>query len=525
MKMTEALKAWLAANCGARKDATESELRQAAGEALASGKLSVEEYAKLTSGAKTSEANDFGRKLDALTEKIGMLIELEQKKTGGEDAASSASDEKKPRARQSDFSKALGRMGDVEDRSEPRVRVKEAVESYTHHRTAMIYPERTKRGTLHPLAGQQAAMHGRPLDLPSQRDKALAGVWTKFQILAATSKFGGSTRLAWERLTDHEKSLLHFLVEEELWDDSVDGVDRARKGYPGGLKQLIDSTPSGGIEACPIVFDDLVVQAPLLHGELYPLVNEVPLDRGRRIEGVATGTVTGAWGGIDATPISLFGTNNYVTSFDTTVHRWQGAIEIGLDFLSDSPIDFSKHVTEQYGERLLEDLDDVIAAGDGTTQPLGVLNSAGTTVAFGGAMSLANMEALRFAVAKQEHRPNLIHTAVFCGTETSYRRAIGIPVSGTDTRRVFGTLTGPAYDSYTIMNKPFKINASLTNEQIWYAVLGRYRMYRRKGLTVRTVTEGQTLGLRNTMLVIVMARYGGQLERGAAAARTITAPN
>jgi hypothetical protein len=111
-------------------------------------------------------------------------------------------------------------------------------------------------------------------------------------------------------------------------------------------------------------------------------------------------------------------------------------------------------------------------------------------------------------------------TAVFCGTETSYQRARAIPVGASDARR----LGGMDYSSYTWMERPYKVNASLTNAQIFYAILGRYRMYRRRGLTLRTSTEGDTLVRGNEMLMVAMARFGGALERGACAAKTTTAP-
>jgi len=268
-----------------------------------------------------------------------------------------------------------------------------------------------------------------------------------------------------------------------------------------------------------------VIQAPLLNGELFPLVNVVPIDRGRRIEGVSVGKVTGSWGGVDDSPISLFDTTSYISAFDTTIYRWEGAIAIGLDFLSDTPIDFGMLITNQYGERLLEDLDDVIATGNGTTQPEGVINKSGTTsVSFGGATTIGAYESLRFSVPKQEHVPPYNQTAVFCGTETSYMRALAIPVSNTDARRLYNTNALPDYDGYSFMGRPYKINASLGNQRIFYAVLGRYRMYRRRGLTLRTTTEGATLVRGNEMLIVATARYGGQLERGACAAITTNAP-
>jgi HK97 family phage major capsid protein len=391
----------------------------------------------------------------------------------------------------------------------------------------MLYPERTKHGSPHPFSGQRVTLHGSPMDTPSDQEKALSGVWAKYQLLSVTPRLAGNPQAAFQRLTDHEKSLLCHLTENGMWDNSGDERSAQMKGYPGGIKALIDDSTSGGLEAAPIAFDDQVIQTPLLHGELYPKVNEVPISRGRRIEGVSTGTVTGSWGGIDDTAITLFNTASYVAAFDTTIHRWEGAVQIGLDFMSDTPIDFNAHITAQYGERLLEDLDDVVAAGNGTTQPEGVINKSGvTSVAFGGTTSIGNYESLRFGVTKPEHRGPVNATACFCGTETSYQRVKALPVGAADARRLFGTgnFGTNGYDNYSIMDRPYGINESLTNQQIFYAILGRYRMYRRKGFTVRTSTEGDTLIRQNEMLIVVMARYGGQLERGACAAITTTAP-
>ncbi len=269
------------------------------------------------------------------------------------------------------------------------------------------------------------------------------------------------------------------------------------------------------------MFDDQVIQTPLLNGELFPLINTIALDRGTRVEATEVGQVGSTWGGIDATPIALFNTLNYVTAFDTTIFRWEGAIRVGLDFLSDTPINFGQIITQQYGQELLEELDNVITNGNGTTQPEGIMLKAGvTTIAWGGATTLGNYEQLRFGVTKQEHQSNVAASAVFCGTETSYRRARAIPVGAADARR----LGGMDYSSYNWMERPYKLNNNIANTQIFYAILARYRMYRRRGLTIVSTTEGDTLKRRNSILFVAMARYGGQLERAANAAVTTTAP-
>jgi len=539
--MNTRIKQWLIETCGVKEDATDEEFQKALGTALATGKLSTQKYAELTTDKEVDQADEFNKQLSSIGDGIKELTQLltpkEPTKVEPEGETKTKTEEKleeKPEKKEVDWHKKMTKlMGTgipVDEFGD--VRVKGAWEGYSDTKSVMIYPSSSKSGKPHPLAGRPVvdfSEHGRQVHDPSELDKAVAGAYAKMCCSIAQK---GSRTIGFQTLPDHDKELIHYAMDKMPWGGASDGGDFAdiknRLLTPNEQKALIDDATSGGTEAAPIVFDDLVIQTPLLHGELFPLVNTVPLDRGRRIEGVATGTVTGAWGGIDDTAITLFTTTSYVTAFDTTVFRWEGAIQIGLDFMSDTPIDFGAHITTQYGERLLEDLDDVIAAGNGTTQPEGVINKAGiTTVAWGGATSIGNYESTRFGVAKAEHRANVLQSAVFCGTETSYQRALALPVGAADNRRLFGTGTVGGtnnYDDYAIMQRPYKINESLTNAQIFYAILSRYRMYRRRGLTLRSSTEGDTLIRNNEMLIVATARYGGQLERAAAGAITTTAP-
>ncbi len=522
MNLNSTIKKWLVDHCEVKNDATDEEFRTSLAKALADGKLSAADLVEMQKDKDADAANVYMQKLDSLQNMLEKFAESLVAKQA-EKPEPEPAPEPAPVKSVGDLPKDLTNPGEEKD---GEVRVKGAWVQYSTTTKSMQYPAFTKAGRPHPMAGRQVIdfnESGRPLNEPSDLDKAVAGAYAKYAINVSRHK--GSKTYGFQTLSDHDKELLQFAMKELPWSGSTDGGPFAdiknRRLSPQEQKALIDDATSGGLEAAPIAFDDMVIQTPLLHGELFPLVNTVPLDRGRRVEGVSTGTVTAGWGGADDSAISLFNTASYVSAFDTTVFRWEGAIQIGLDFLSDSPIDFGAHVTQQYGERLLEDLDDVIAAGNGTTQPEGIINKSGTTsVNFGGATSLGNYESLRFGVAKAEHRGQAGNSAVFCGTETSYQRARAIPVGASDARR----LGGMDYSSYTWMERPYKINESLTNAQIFYAVLNRYRMYVRRGLTVRTSTEGDTLLRKNEMLVVVTARYGGQLERGGAAAITTTAP-
>jgi len=532
MKMTMALKGWLVEHKGVAKDADDDTFRKAATEALLDGSLTAEKLAELTADKQNEEANEVVAKLNTIVDTLARLAEAQAEKTPEKKTEPMVKVEKKvePETKTvvpslpEDFTKAIGEIGASQGSAAAPPRVKGAHERYSTTKGVRIYPNETKTGRRHPMAGEPMRRFSddtREMETASELDKAAIGSFCKF--LCQKARLGGSRTFAFQTLPEHDKELLQYAMENFHWGGASDGGDysdiKDRALTPRERKELIDDAGSGGLEAAPIVFDDQVIAAPLLNGELYPLVTVVPLDRGRRIEGVVLGQVTGTWGGVDATAIPLFNTTAFVTAFNTTVYRWEGSIRIGLDFLSDTPIDFGQAVTQQYGEQLLNDLDDVIAVGNGTTQPEGVMIKAGVTaVAFGGTDTIGAYETLRFGVTKQEHAGRAA-SAVFCGTETSYRRARALAVGAADNRR----LGGMDYSSYKWMEHDFKLNSSLTNAQIFYAIMSRYRMYQRRGLTITTSREGSTLITRNELLMVATARYGGQLERAACAARTTTA--
>ena len=538
MRITKQIRKWLEVNCNVKADATDDDCRKAVAKALAEGDLTVEKFTELSKPERADEANQFAAKLDqvadGLSKLVGVLTAKEKKPEEGKKKAETRPEAKevKTETKEAGEIAKLFAMGQPPADGEIHVRVKEAAERYSTTKSAMTYPTHTKRGQPHPMAGSPVldfdpAEGGRHLDNPSERDRAVVGAVGK--LLCSTAQKHSRT-LAWMGLPDHDKELVAYAMANMDWVGDSEGRDDRndickRRLTPREQKALIDDATSGGTEAVPIVFDDIIVTTPILQGELFPLVNKVPLDRGRRIQGAAAGIVGSAWAGVDDTAVTLFTTTSYITAFDTTIFRWQGSIRIGLDFLSDTPIDFGAFLTGQYGEVLARDLDTVIAVGNGTTQPEGVMTKAGvTTVAWGGLTTIGNYESLRFGVHKREHLPNMMKTAVFAGTDTSYQRAMAIPVGASDNRRLSSVMTLPNYDGYAWMGRPYKINESLVNTQIFYAILGRYRMYQRRGLTIRSSTEGDTLIRNNEMLLVAMARFGGQLERAAAACKTTTAP-
>lgn len=552
MNLTAKLKSWAVDAKLAKADDSDDTFKKAIAQALVGGTLSAEKFKELSATDADVESNSLKSLLQTLGNQFGELksaiinpptpaaappaVEPDPAKTvTPAPAATPPATKAVPTALEKMFmSVAIVNQGMVSDESGEKslsIRVKEAAESYDATKTAAIYPTRTQKGMTHPHAGQPIKdWSGHALDTPSDLDKAVSGAYAKFLIQTAIMR---SKNAAFASLPQHDKELVLYAMENMLWGGTTDknaanGGDeniKRRKLTPNEQKALIDDGTSGGLEAAPIVFDDQAIMTPLLNGELAPMVNMVPIDRGRRIEGVQISNVTGSWGGVDDTAVSLFNTASFVTAFDTTIFRWEGAILIGLDFLSDTPLEFGQIITKQYGERLLEDLDDVIMSGNGTNQPEGITVKSGTTsVSFGGTTTIGGYESLRYGVPKSEHKGTAGKSAVFCGSETSYQRAKAIPVGASDARRLSDTQNMPDYDGYTWMQRPYKINESAGNTKIFYAIMSKYRMYRRRGLSMRQSTEGSTLLRANEMLIVAMARYGGHLERGAVAAVTSNAP-
>lgn len=579
MNLTASMKKWAVENLAVSATASDDEFKKAISDALVSGKLPLEKFTELSTTKDAEEANEFIGTMKGLSSSVEKLVTAmkakdevktpETKETTSDtkskvekkapeddeededDAATKGkASDKKEKAVAKGVSMGLiekqivssgGFSSDTDENGEEKsfdVRVKSAAAMYDGTTKSQTYPMTNIKGKPHPLAGQVVKDYsdyegsgGRVINEPSELDKAVTGAYAQFAVQFARTK---SRNVAFSNLPEHSKQLLVYALQNYKWGGASDGGDKAdiinQKLTPNQQKALIDDATSGGIEAAPIVFDDRVISAPLLHGEFYPLVNVIPLDRGRRVEGVATGNVTASWGGVDDTAISLFSTTSYVTAFDTTIFRWEGAILLGLDFLSDTPIDFGAHITAQYGERLLEDLDDVICTGNGSTQPEGISVKSGTTsVNFGSATSIGNYESLMFGISAAEIKAPVAASAVFGGSYTSYMRARALPVGASDARRLGGsqdTIGGVSnYGTFNWMGRPYKINESLGNTKIFYAILARYRMYRRRGLTIRTSTEGSTLMRANELLIVATARFGGQLERGACAAYTSTAPS
>lgn len=411
-----------------------------------------------------------------------------------------------------------------------KVNMKWAHTQYSSTKSGAVFPAELGHGGKSPIAGlpiMDGGVNGtRQLDHPSELDRAVAGAYAKFNV---QSQLGVKCPRKF-RMTSHDEQLMSYALRDLKWGGVIGGECSGDNGAIGvdcrlltdfDRKALLDDSvaASGGVEIAPIVFDDAIILYAFLSGELFPLVNVVNITRGRRIEGAVLAELT-LISDTEGTAHNLFTTTGFVTAFDTNIFTVVGGFEIGLEFISDTPIDIGGVIVEQYGRALLKWLDTQIATGDGTTEPEGVMNASGiTSVAFASiAPTVTAYEAILFTVEKRFKTADTRARTIFCSNELSYSRAKGIAVGASDARRVFGM----DHEDYTLLNHPYRITESMTNTQLFFGNMARYRLYRRQGMTFRTSTEGETLIRKNTMLITLRARYGGQIEDSGAFAVSTT---
>lgn len=558
MKLTPKLKAWLEKNAGVASGSDDDAYMKAAVGAVMKGTLTPDLQKELTIDEDANKATRIEDMLgQILDNQKSQQAEIEALKAGKLVGAGVGETSGGLRDVAPEFPEGVKELiGSEKGGSDPAIRLKGAHEQYDDTKTAACYPETTLGGRKSPRAGQPLVLSGnyegataRNINLPTQLDKAICGVFFKVR---AYNELGGRA----PSLTDHEKALWDYAVHEAEWGGAIGSNKRGSddgalavfkeptklKSERGDFtKNVIDDAVSGGLEAAPIAFDDAIITFPLLNGELFPYVNLVTVDRGRRMEGVTMQNVTLTWGDGDSSGgadwdqaayaqgvsfIPLFNTAGFIAAFDTVIHPVTGSIKIGKDFLSDSPIAIGAHVQQSYGQRFLEELDRVIAIGSGVNEPLGVMNGIGTTVVttangVGGAPTVGDYESLLFAIPKQYMSGHPDGSARFAANQVTYQRAKGIPVGAADARRVFGM----NHEDYRLLEHPYSIHHGMANNQGFFGVMPRYRMYRRLGMTIDVEDRGETLKRGNNILICCRGRFGGQIEDGNAFATTVTHQN
>jgi len=373
----------------------------------------------------------------------------------------------------------------------------------------------TKSTGRHVRTGEAVRYLGREVELPSQLETAKAGVFFKY--LGSRSGINVD-------LSEHERALLEETIQKDSWCGKV-GTDWQTGIQGDRVKALLNDATSGGREISPEWFDDALITYPLLHSEILPEVDLRDVPRSNSVEGAAVGNPSVTWGTAEGTALSLFNTANLVAELNTAIHPVAVAIEVGNDFLSDAAVNVGDMLLGNIGQRMLQELDRVIVAGNGTSEPQGIVNASGivditaanpTT----GPLTYDDALNLSFGIAKQYRAPG--YRPGFIMTDTTYKRFLAIATGVTGDKR---PLFGMNVKSYELVEYPVRIEQSgLANSQILFGALQKYRLYRRHGVESRFTSEGQTLTLKNTSLLYVRGRFGGRILDASAFALMDNAP-
>ncbi|MGE0607129.1 MAG: phage major capsid protein [Pirellulales bacterium] len=356
---------------------------------------------------------------------------------------------------------------------------------------------------------------GRPVCLPAESDYAKIGAFVKQRAFRAG--LGND-------FPQNERDLLAEMVERDAWVGQIGNEWGRHTG--ARVKALLGDSggASGGVNLIPAVFDDAAITFPLLHSELLPYVDLRDVPKGSSIEGASIQNPTLAWGTSEGTALTVFNTASMVAAVNTSIFAVVCGVEMGREFLSDAAVDVGKTVAQLIGERLKEELDDVICNGNGADRPLGLFNSSGTSIIVQQSPSptgwdVKDVEALLFGIGKQ-YRANKGPSVRWVMNDTTYRRIRSLAISSSDQRRLFGM----THEDYVLFGRPVSIQNDISNRDVAFVDLSKYRLYRRLGGELRFSDQGQTLMLKNTALITFRGRYGGRLTDGAAMAEFNTAP-
>jgi HK97 family phage major capsid protein len=318
-------------------------------------------------------------------------------------------------------------------------------------------------------------------------------------------------------MTEGEQSLMHEMVEKDVWVGKVES--EWKKNVSGmTVKALLSDATSGGLEINPEWFDSRLISFPLLTAELAPFVDLQEVPRGASVEGASIQTPTMTWGTPSGTAMPLFNTDAMVAELNTSIHVVSCVIEVGRDFASDAAVDIGRVLESLLSERFSAELDRVIANGNGTNEPTGIMSASGlNSVTFGGtATTVDDVEALLFGIGKQYRKSQ---RCAFVSNDTNYQRIRSIPVGGSDARRIFGM----SHEDYQVFNRRWAIQEDIANTHAAFGDLGKYRFYRRLGYTQEIVTNDMTLVRQNKIGIVVRGRFGGRVMDPNAFARTTDA--
>lgn len=525
-KLTAKLKEYAVKNLGVKADATDAEYLKAINTALASGKIKYKEFVAM--GAVAPVVAPAVRPVVQRRSAVKTFVRPQQVQRPVARPAAVPSaildrmvTEKVNRAMNSNIQRTstFAPEGLLSKSPAGKIRVKAATEQYTNTRKGAFYPDRSgynQQGSKNKFAGMAARIGDRQLEHPGDLDKAVIAAYYKW-ILAPQFAQHGIVPPEKYKLREHEMDLVKYALHELPWTGTFkgqegNGIER-KKLDDLQLKTILNDATSGGAEISPYMFDDAIVLFPVLYGELFPHVNVVNTDRASIKSGKMNNpTITS--GTAEGTAITPLTTTSFISAFDTTIWPAVGAVEIGLDFEEDSPVDVGGQLVERYGLVALQYLDRVIAYGNGTNEPLGLYQTVGAITAnsdngAAGPMTISDLSQLMYGLGK-EYRTEPKAFQAYVMSDLMYRNIRDIQVGPMDERRPLGI----DYQNYEVLGVPCKVQNNIPAGRIAFANLNRYRLYRRLGLQVRIETAGRTLALSNTKIIVVRQRFGGQMETG-----------
>ena len=118
------------------------------------------------------------------------------------------------------------------------------------------------------------------------------------------------------------------MYEKDTWCGKI-GNDYLTDIPGSRVKALISDNTSGGVATNPLWFDELVIQFPLLYGQLTPFVDLRDVPRGTLIQTASIGNPTVQWGIPEGTGYSPFNTDALVAQFPRRFTRlalpWKSA--------------------------------------------------------------------------------------------------------------------------------------------------------------------------------------------------------
>jgi HK97 family phage major capsid protein len=384
------------------------------------------------------------------------------------------------------------------------IRVKGPNERYSNERRPMKHAK-SGEAVFNPHTGGDA-------EAPSELELAKAGTWLRW--LAIKQGIPGV-----RSFDEHETTLWRHCASDE-WLEFSDKDNEVRSVKA----PLLSDTVSGGQYANPLWWDNAVITFPLLTGELFPFVDLVDMPRSNVVNTASVGNPTVTWGQTDGSSLTPFDATALVAPVNSTVVNVMVGVLVSRDLLSDAAANLGGILVNNVGQRMQHELDRVIAVGNGSTEPQGITGTSGLSLvpsdlSTGGIPTVGDYEALMFGIKKQYRNKAL--NPCYIANDISYRRARGIPVGPGDERRVFGM----DHSSYELLEHPYRIAQDADNNHIIFGALKKYRLYRRLGFETRWTIEGQTLGLANEALLIVRGRFAGRVVDVNAFAVTTDAAN